>query len=283
MNKPASSKGLNGVLRRGWVMQPYEAWGERWRACAHPLAHQFMEAACEKRSLVVLAADLPSVDGLVDLIGQVGPHVTALKTHVDMVEDFSMKGWQSVIAAAQSHNLMLFEDRKFADIGRVAQTQMGGLYDIRSWADLVTAHSVSGPDVVDGIAAAWEGVRRIGAVLLLAQMSSRENLLSDDYTGRTIEVGSSSPHVIGYIGNGSSPVEIEGLRAKAGEGRMIWTPGVNLSAAEGVLGQRYGHPGDAVRAGSDAIIVGSGIHGAEDPGAAARAYAEASWDALLER
>ena len=84
-------------------MQPYEAWGERWRACAHPLAHQFMEAACEKRSLVVLAADLPSVGGLVDLIGQVGPHVTALKTHVDMVEEFSMSEWQSVIAAAQSH------------------------------------------------------------------------------------------------------------------------------------------------------------------------------------
>ena len=49
------------------------------------------------------------------------------------------------------------------------------------------------------------------------------------------------------------------------------------------LGQRYGHPREAVLAGSDAIIVGSGIHKADDPVAAAKAYAEASWQALLER
>ena len=33
----------------------------------------------------------------------------------------------------------------------------------------------------------------------------------------------------------------------------------------------------------DAIIVGSGIHRAAEPVAAAKAYAEASWQALLER
>jgi len=64
---------------------------------------------------------------------------------------------------------------------------------------------------------------------------------------------------------------------------MIWTPGVNLRAGEGVLGQRYGHPAEAVLAGSDAIIVGSGIHRSEDPLASAREYASASWGALLER
>ena len=64
---------------------------------------------------------------------------------------------------------------------------------------------------------------------------------------------------------------------------MIWTPGVNLSADEGVLGQRYGHPTEAVKAGADGIIVGSGIHGAADPMVAAAAYAEASWNALLSR
>ena len=73
------------------------------------------------------------------------------------------------------------------------------------------------------------------------------------------------------------------LRGKAGDGKMIWTPGVNLSADEGVLGQRYGHPSDAIKAGSDAVIVGSGIHGATDPVAAAKAYADATWVALLSR
>ncbi len=264
-------------------MRPEEAWGPRWAGCAHPLAHQYMEMASSKQSLVVLAADVPEIDGIVSLVREVGPHIVALKTHVDMIEGFTQEGWQGVVEAARENGLLLFEDRKFADIGRVAQTQMGGLYDIQSWADIVTSHSVSGPDVVDGIAAAWDDAQRIGGVIMLAQMSSRGNLLSSDYTERTMEIGSASPHVIGYIGNGSSPSEIMALRAAAGDGKMIWTPGVNLAAAEGVLGQRYGHPGDAVRAGSDAIIVGSGIHRSEDRGEAARAYAEASWSALMER
>ena len=148
---------------------------------------------------------------------------------------------------------------------------------------MVTSHSVSGPVVVDGIAEAWDEVERVVGVLLLAQMSSSGNLLEDSYPDKTLEMGTASPHVIGYIGNGSSPTELRDLRSKVGEGKMIWTPGVNLRSPEGILGQRYGNPSEAVRAGSDAIIVGSGIHGATDPLTAAREYASTSWVALLER
>ena len=264
-------------------MQPDEAWGTRWRSCAHPLSHRYMETACAKQSLVVLAADIGNIDDLVGLVNMVGPYIAGLKTHVDMTEDFTMKEWSKVIDVARKHDLMIFEDRKFADIGRVTETQMAGMYDIRAWADLVTSHSVSGPDIVDGIASAWDSVQRVGGVLLLAQMSSRGNLLDRSYTERTMGIGTASPHVIGYIGNGSDPTEVSALREKAGDGKMIWTPGVNISADEGVLGQRYGHPSDAVKAGSDAVIVGSGIHKATDPIAAAKAYADATWAALLSR
>jgi len=259
------------------------AWGERWVNCAHPLSHQYMTAAFQKRSLVVLAADLPTIDGLLDLISQVGDYVSVLKTHVDLIEGFNAEDWSKVVDAAKSHGMMVFEDRKFADIGKVAKSQMKGIFGINSWADVVTSHSVSGPDVVDGIAAAWEDVERIGGVLLLAQMSSRENLISADYTAATLEIGSGSPHVIGYIGNGSSSNEVSTLRSLVGEGKMIWTPGVSLTSSEGSLGQRYGSPRDAVIAGSDAIIVGSGIHQADSPSEAAEAYAESSWEALMER
>ena len=114
-------------------------------------------------------------------------------------------------------------------------------------------------------------------------MSSSGNLLEGSYTDKTLEMGKASPHVIGYIGNGSNPSDLEDLRSKVGEGKMIWTPGVNLSSQKGVLGQRYGNPSEAERAGSDAIIVGSGIHMDPDPLAAAKEYASASWAALLER
>ena len=49
-------------------MRAEEAWGARWRICAHPLSHRFMETAVEKETLVVLAADLATTGELVGLI-----------------------------------------------------------------------------------------------------------------------------------------------------------------------------------------------------------------------
>jgi len=264
-------------------MQAEDAWGERWTSCANPLSHRYMETAARKGSLVCLAADMRSVGELLELVEEVGPHIAALKTHVDLVEDFSVESWQLLVDAAHRHDLLLFEDRKFADIGKVSQNQMAGAHNIRLWADIVTAHRISGPDIVDGIAAGWADVERIGGVLLLAQMSSSGNLLDTGYTDETIATGRGSPHVIGYIGNGSSADEVAALREKVGAGQMIWTPGVNLAVGGGAMGQRYGHPRDAVLAGSDAIIVGSGIHSAKDRRAAAAQYAETSFQALLNR
>ena len=107
------------------------AWGARWDACTSPLARRVMKVAARKQSAVCLAADRPTLDGLLELIDQTGPHVVALKTHVDLVEDWSAAGWKEVLAAAEKHDLLIFEDRKFADIGRVSRDQMGGIYNIR--------------------------------------------------------------------------------------------------------------------------------------------------------
>jgi orotidine 5'-phosphate decarboxylase subfamily 1 len=265
------------------VMRAEEAWGNRWKSCANPLSHRFMEVATKKQSLVILAADLKTTKALIDLIEIVGPYISALKTHVDMIDDFDRESWGNVVKCARKHDLMIFEDRKFADIGKISRDQMGGVYDIRSWADLVTAHRISGPDIVDGIGAGWEDVQRVGGVFLLAQMSSRGNLLTEKYTDVTIETGMGSPHVVGYIGNGSSPERIYLLRKKVGDSHLIWTPGVNLETGDGELGQQYGHPFDAIKNGSDGIIVGSGIHRAEDPVSSAKMYAKESWNALIER
>ena len=160
---------------------------------------------------------------------------------------------------------------------------MSGIYDVRSWSDLVTAHLISGPDVVDGLQAGWKDANREGGVLLLAQMSSRGNLLNPDYTREVVRNGCAHDGVVGFIGNGSRPEEVSALRDAVGEEKMIWTPGVNLAVGDGEMGQRYGDPTEAVLAGSDCIIVGSGIHASTDPAASAQAYAEASWNGLLQR
>jgi uridine monophosphate synthetase len=258
-----------------------EVWGPRWDS-AGGLAKRWMEACVAKQSLVVLAADRYTMDGLTSLLNEVSKSVVALKTHVDLVVDWTASAWAEFCEAAHSQGMLIFEDRKFADIGKISRDQMGGVYDIRSWADLVTAHLISGPDIVAGLQAGWNDVEREGGVLLLAQMSSRGNLLDEGYTGTVVAAGKENDGVFGFIGNGSQPEGLRQLRKQVGN-KMIWTPGVNLEIGDGEMGQRYGDPYEAVLAGSDGIIVGSGIHRANDPSHAARAYADASWKGLLER
>lgn len=264
-------------------MQVSEVWGERWSLATLPIAKRYMEVACAKQSLVCLAADRPTMAGLNQLIDEVGQYIAALKTHVDLVEDWTPEAWAAFCAKAHANDLLIFEDRKFADIGKISRNQMAGIYDIRSWSDLVTAHLISGPDIVDGLQAGWSDVSRDGGVLLLAQMSSRGNLLVPSYTEQVVAKGCAHPGVFGFIGNGSRPEELAQLRAKVGQEKMIWTPGVNIAVGDGEMGQRYGSPSEAVQAGSDCIIVGSGIHKADDPAGAAKQYAEQSWNALLNR
>ena len=264
-------------------MQASKVWGNRWSNAVLPMARRYMEVATQKQSLVCLAADRNTMSGLMELVNEVGPYIAALKTHVDLVEDWSPEAWEGFCEAARQHNLLIFEDRKFADIGKISKSQMSGIYDIRSWSDIVTAHLISGPDIVDGLQSAWQGVNREGGVLLLAQMSSRGNLLTEEYCGKVVEKGIQSDGVLGFIGNGSRPDELKDLRLRVGEQKMIWTPGVNIAVGDGEMGQRYGSPYDAVIAGSDCIIVGSGIHRSENPSEVAKQYAQLSWQALLDR
>ena len=62
------------------------------------MAQRYMEVAAAKRSLVCLAADRNTMAGLFELLEAVGPHVAALKTHVDLVDDWSAEAWAAFLS-----------------------------------------------------------------------------------------------------------------------------------------------------------------------------------------
>ena len=125
---------------------------------------------------------------LLDLAEKLGPSICSFKTHCDIVRDWTPAGAQKLVEIAEKHNFVIFEDRKFADIGNTVHEQLcGGVYAISSWADFVNAHILPGPGVISGLKKASAGTKCTG-LILLAQMSSEGNLLTEDYANKAVSM-----------------------------------------------------------------------------------------------
>ncbi|XP_037345395.2 uridine 5'-monophosphate synthase [Pungitius pungitius] len=241
----------------------------------HPLASRLLAAMEEKRSNLCLSADVTSGEELLRLADSLGPAICVLKTHVDILEDYTAALGQKLQALAEKHNFLVFEDRKFADIGNTVKHQYeGGLYRISSWSHIVNAHAVPGPGVVKGLSAVGKPLGR--GCLLIAQMSSQGSLATGEYTRAVLTMAEEqSDFVIGFICGSKITKRPEFIHM---------TPGVQLQAGGDVLGQQYTTPEEVLyRNGSDVIIVGRGILEAPDRLAAAESYRKSGWEAYTKR
>lgn len=115
-------------------------------------------------------------------------------------------------------------------------------------------------------------------LLLLAQMSSAGNLMDQAYADKCVEAARLRPDfVLGFIAQRS-------LNSKPTDNFVTMTPGVQIGAKGDNLGQQYNTPEAVIgTAGSDVIIVGRGIYGAQDRAQAAAEYKERAWRAYEER
>ncbi len=243
--------------------------------CTHPLAKKLLTLLDAKQTNLALSADVTRAAELIDLADTLGPELCILKTHIDIIEDFTPKLTQRLRELADKHQFLIFEDRKFADIGHTVHLQYWhGIYRIAEWADIINAHSLPGPGIIQGLANnRHPGVR---GVLLLAQMSSAGNLFSEIYQQTTLQLAEQHPEtVFGFIAQ---------QRFDTPNDWLYLTPGVQFSEKTDTLGQQYITPEQAIlENGSDIIIVGRGILRASAPLNAAKKYREAGWQAYQKR
>ncbi|XP_028993527.1 uridine 5'-monophosphate synthase [Betta splendens] len=241
----------------------------------HPLASKLLKIMEEKESNLCVSADVTSGDELLQLADSLGPKVCMLKTHVDILEDYTAAVGRDLQALAEKHNFLIFEDRKFADIGNTVKHQYeGGLYRISSWSHIVNAHAVPGPGVLKGLGAVGKPLGH--GCLLIAQMSSQGSLATGEYTKAVLNMAEQhSDFVIGFICGSKIAKRPEFIHM---------TPGVQLQAGGDALGQQYTTPEDVIQIkGSDVIIVGRGVLEAPDRLKAAELYRQSGWDAYRKR
>jgi len=223
-----------------------------------------------KETNLCVAADVAKSSRVLELAEMLGDKICVLKTHVDILEDFTPDFPKKLREIADRKNFLIFEDRKFADIGNTVSLQFsGGIYQISAWADLVNAHTIVGPGIISGL----QKVNKNSGLILLAQMTPEGNLFDEVYAMKTLEMAKNNPDfVAGFIGSSDRSEVLAKIRAAAGEDFVILVPGIKLSTESDGLGQTYNTPEKAVQNGADVIIVGRGIYENSDPVAEAEKY-----------
>jgi orotidine 5'-phosphate decarboxylase subfamily 1 len=254
-----------------------KSYAERAALAKNELASDLFLLMEKKQTNLSVAADVKTKKELLDLARNLGPYICVLKTHIDIIKDFDADTLVQLKALAEELDFIIFEDRKFADIGSTSKDQYeGGIYQIADWARITNAHTVPGDGIIEGLKEA--GLAKKNGLLLLAEMSSAGNLAKGEYTAESIKMAQKhEDFVIGFIS----------MRVLCDNEAFInFTPGINLVTAGDSLGQQYNTPDKAFAAGTDVQIIGRGIIAkktAAEQIAAAKEYQAAGWQAYQKR
>jgi orotidine 5'-phosphate decarboxylase subfamily 1 len=230
----------------------------------HPVARRLQQIIARKKTPLALSLDLCDKHAFLALADALGPYICVLKTHVDIIDDFDFSFITALKTLAQKHDFLLFEDRKFADIGETVKHQFGnGIYRIAEWADMVTVHGIAGPGTLQGLKAA---LTQETGFLLLTEMSSQGNLISPEMSAEMLAWAQRDENVMGIIAQHRPPESAD---------LVVFTPGIHLDKTGDGLGQQYRRPAAALAAGSDVLIVGRALYAAADPVHEAQRYCQA--------
>ena len=229
----------------------------------HPTAQKLLQIAVDKKSNLIVSADVMTTSELLNLAEKVGPQIVALKTHIDIIKDFDHnKTILPLVDLARKHNFLLMEDRKFADIGSTQELQFSkGIYQISKWADMVTSHLIAGKKSL-------ECFKNVGVIAILG-MSCEGTLTDAHYQEEGLKIVENQSNIMGCV-----------AQRKISKEMLLFTPGISLEQAGDDKGQQYNMP-DYVfhNLHTDFIIVGRGVYQAEDAEKASKNYREIGWEA----
>ena len=227
-----------------------------------------MKLPSRPQDKIIIALDVPDTDGalrLIDSIADRGEPPALCKIGLEL---FTAEG-PSVVKAVKARGCEVFLDLKFHDIPNTVA------HAVKSAAGLgvamTTLHAVGGPVMMEAAAKAaneaGESELLILAVTVLTSMDSSQ--LSS--TGINVDPKEQVLRLAGLAAKAGiggivcSPLEIEAIRENYGDKLRIVTPGVRPTWAPAGDQKRVMTPAEAVKAGSDWLVIGRPITAAENP------------------
>jgi orotidine-5'-phosphate decarboxylase len=228
---------------------------------------------------IVVALDFDNIDSAKNIVEQASDAVTWYKVGLEL---FVSDG-QRVIEYLKNQNKKIFLDLKFHDISNTVQKAV--LASLKYETDMVNIHTQGGYEMMKSVVDKVNNVcehENISRPLLLGVTLLTS--LDEEYM-KSLKIGFSSSreyvlHLAGLAkkagldGVVSSAQETPFIKENLGASFKTITPGIRPSDASVDDQKRVVTPYDAMKMGTDFIVVGRPITQADDPKAAALAIAQ---------
>ena len=200
-----------------------------------------------KKSNICLAADVETVQELFNVIEDLGDYICILKVHYDIISDFHVNLEETIKKLneyKEKYNFLIWEDRKFADIGMVMVRQVKN--HISRWADIISVHSISGLESVKSI--------DFISIFLIAQLSSKGCLTDSNYIIRSSIISEKLDNIIGIV-----------CQYKIKSDKLMVVPGISIKNSEDGMGQQHNSIDSPSKSFADIYVIGRGIIQSDNP------------------
>lgn len=220
---------------------------------------------------IIVALDFPSRDPALALVDQLDPKKCRLKVGKEL---FTRSGPQ-LVEALQGRGFEVFLDLKFHDIPNTTSAAVAAAADLGVW--MVNVHASGGEKMMTACRERLEPFGKDKPLLIAVTVLT--SMTAEDLTAIGIP---NSPEAqvsrlatltrnCGLDGVVCSAQEAPRLKKEQGAEFQLITPGIRPLTADKGDQQRIMTPSDALKAGSDYLVIGRPITQAADPLAALEA------------
>ena len=214
-------------------------------------------------SRVIVALDFPDETQAMKLVDQINPALCRLKIGKEM---FTRSG-PELVRRLVNRGYDVFLDLKYHDIPNTVANACKAAADLGVW--MINIHALGGPAM---LAAARSALSSPESPLLIAvtilTSSSREDLQAVGIDQSPVEMVQRLASIAkgeGIDGVVCSAMESHRLKSSFGPEFLLVTPGIRLPTDRVDDQKRIVSPVDAIRQGSDYLVIGRPITQADDP------------------
>lgn len=220
-------------------------------------------------SPLIIALDTDARSSALALADRLDPALCRVKVGNEL---FTRAG-PGVVEALRGRGFQVFLDLKFHDIPNTVAGACRAAADLGVW--MVNVHALGGARMMAAASEAVSGFRERPKLVAVTVLTSLD--VGDlEAMGQRAEPGSLALDLAGLARDSGldgvvcSAREAAAMRARLGPDWLVVTPGIRPGGAGQDDQRRTMTPAEALAAGSDYLVIGRPVAGADDPAAALR-------------